>query len=60
MAKKPKSKDSTWWRVVEIRKKGQYIGRVKADSADEAVKIATEEYGLSPVRAKRLVAQREG
>jgi len=47
------------WRIVEIRKKGQYIGRVEAETADEAIKVVVEEYGLNPGRAKRLVAQRE-
>ena len=47
------------WRIVEIGKKGSCVGRVEAETADEAVKRAVEEYGLNPQRAKRLVAQRE-
>jgi len=54
MAKKPKTYT---WRITEIREKD--LGSVEAASAEEAIKVAVEEYGLSPERAKRLVAQRE-
>jgi len=30
------------WRIVEIRKKGSYVGSVEAATADEAIKIAIE------------------
>jgi hypothetical protein len=41
-------------------RRGQYIGRVEAETADEAIRVAIEEFGLNPERMKRLVAQREG
>lgn len=46
-------------RIIEIRKKGAYIGSVEAATADEAIKVAAEEFELPPERAKRLIAQRE-
>ena len=59
MAKKPKKQpEEHVWRIIEIRKKGYYIGSVTAATADEAIALAIEEFGLNPQRAKRLVAER--
>jgi hypothetical protein len=48
------------WRITEIRKKGYYIGSVEAATAEDAIKVAVKEFGLTAERAKRLVAQQEG
>ena len=57
MARAPK--DLPTWRIIEIAKKGRYLGTVRAADAEAAVKVAIEEFGISnPQRQKRLVAQR--
>jgi hypothetical protein len=60
VGKKPKPKTQHVWRITDIRKKGYYVGSVEAGTADEAIKVAMEEFGIeNPQRQKRLVAQRE-
>ncbi len=41
-----------------IHKKGERIGTVEAATAEEAIKVAIREYGITdPERQRRLVAQ---
>jgi hypothetical protein len=47
------------WRIVLVRKKGERIGAVEAATADEAIKVAIKEFGITdPERQRRLAAQR--
>jgi hypothetical protein len=47
------------WRIIAIAKKGRYLGTVKAATADEAIKVAISEFGITdPERQRRLAAQR--
>jgi hypothetical protein len=47
------------WRITIIRKKGERLGTVEAATADEAIKVAIKEFGITdPERQRRLVAQR--
>jgi hypothetical protein len=48
-------------RIALIRKKAEYVGRVHARDADEAIKVAINEYEITdPERQKGLAAQRVG
>jgi len=63
MAAKPKAtketKELPTWRVIEIAKKGRYLGTVRAANAEAAIEIAIKAFGVDdPLRHKRLVAQR--
>jgi hypothetical protein len=54
-AKRPKPPEPRTWRVSVIKKKLQYLGRVRAtDKADAAV-VATAEFGLKDHEINRLV-----
>ena len=45
------------WRIVLIRKKGDTLGTVEARTADEAIKVAIERFGIKdPNQQKRLAA----
>jgi hypothetical protein len=48
------------WRITLIRNRsGVRIGTVEAATAEEAIKIAIRQYGITdPERQRRLVAQR--
>jgi hypothetical protein len=48
-------------RIVVIRKKAEYVGRVHARDAEKAIEIAIKEYEITdPERQKRLAAQPVG
>ena len=53
----PISTEAETW---QLRPNGTGLDGATAETADEAIKVATEQFGLNPERAKRLVAQREG
>lgn len=47
------AKEIPEWRITEIRQRGRSLGRVRADTAEEAIKTAIEEFGVTePHRQK--------
>jgi len=57
MAKKA-TQDQPPWRIIEIAKKGRYLGTVRAANAEEAIEVAIKTFGITePQRQKRLAAQ---
>ena len=53
------TKDLPTWRVIEIAKKGRYLGTMRAANAEAAIDVAIKAFGIEdPLRHKRLVAQR--
>lgn len=56
--KKKRRSDTASWRVILIRKKGMYLGRVSAPDEGSALQKAAEEFGIERERRKRLAAQR--
>ncbi len=34
------------WRIVLVRKRGQYLGTVEAPDAEGAIKVAIKEFGI--------------
>lgn len=57
MAKRPATKLPAW-RITLIRKRGEYVGTVRAASADDAIRVAIKEFGIEDKeRQRRLSAQ---
>ena len=46
------------WRIIEIAKKGRYLGTVRARDAEHAIEVAIAAFGIEePQRQERLAAQ---
>jgi len=46
------------WRIIEIAKKGRYLGTVRARDAEHAIEVAIDAFGVDdPQRQRRLAAQ---
>ena len=53
------AKELPTWRIIEIAKKGRYLGTMRARDAEHAIEVAIKAFGIDePQRQKRLVAQR--
>ncbi|HXI36771.1 MAG TPA: hypothetical protein VNH80_07650 [Burkholderiales bacterium] len=53
-----KPKHSRRWRIVLIRKRGEYVGEVEAADAESAIKAAIKEFEIDDAdRQRRLAAQ---
>lgn len=53
-----KPKQLRRWRIVLIRKPGQYLGTVEAADAEGAIKVAIKEFGIDDHdRQRRLTAR---
>jgi len=46
------------WCIIQVRDKGCVLGRVQARDADEAIKVAIEEFSVPKQLQYRLIAQR--
>jgi hypothetical protein len=60
MSKRPSKRtpaELPWWRIIRLKSTpAAEIGRVKAHDADEAIKIAIEQYDIAPAFRGRLMA----
>ena len=54
---KPTAAELPWWKVIRLTgTSAPEIGRVQAHDADEAIKIAIEQYEVAPAFRGRLMA----
>lgn len=60
MSKRPSKRtpaELPWWRIIRLKgTPAAEIGRVQAEDADEAIKIAIEQYEVAPAFRDRLMA----
>jgi alkylated DNA nucleotide flippase Atl1 len=60
MSKRPSKRtpaELPWWRIIRLKgTPAAEIGRVQAQDADEAIKIAIEQYEVVPAFRDRLMA----
>ena len=60
MSKRPSKRtpaELPWWRIIRLKgTPAAEVGRVQAHDADEAIKIAIEQYEVAPVFRDRLMA----
>jgi hypothetical protein len=54
-AKRPKPPEPRMWRVSVIKKRLEYIGRVRATDKADAAAVAAAEFGLKDHEVNRLV-----
>jgi hypothetical protein len=58
MSKRPSKRtpaELPWWRIIRLKgTPAAEIGRVQAEDADEAIKIAIEQYEVAPALRDRL------
>jgi hypothetical protein len=54
-AKRPKPPKPRMWRISIIKKKLEYLGRVRADDKATAVLVVASEFGLKDHQVNRLV-----
>jgi lipoate-protein ligase A len=59
MARKPKTPDEPLreWRILIIRDRTHYLGRVVAPDKEAAIDKAMEEFGIEPARRLRVIAE---
>jgi hypothetical protein len=60
MSKRPSKRtpaELPWWRIIRLKSTpAAEIGRVQAQDADEAIRIAIEQYEVAPAYRGRLMA----